>query len=72
MDKSSTIKNIVYISIGLILSIGIGLYLNNNQVEWDIGIVISWALAITVLIIMVGITVCSFLLAKPLSKKIEL
>jgi hypothetical protein len=66
-------KDIIYISIGLILSVAISTYLNSiSSVELDIGSLISWILAITMIIIFIGITVCSFLLAKPLSKIIKL
>lgn len=66
-------KDIIHISIGLILAIIIGFlfnYFGNNQLKLDS--LISWILAGAMLIIFMGIIVCSFLLGKPLSKVIEL
>ena len=66
-------KDIVYIFIGSILAGIVGLFFNYyGKEQLGIDTLVSWILAIAMLIIMIGITVCSFLLAKPLSKKIEL
>jgi hypothetical protein len=66
-------KDIIYIAIGLTLAVILGVFFNYyGDTQLDIGSLISWALAGAMILIMIGIVVCSFLLAKPLSKKIKL
>lgn len=67
-------KDIIFIVVGLSIGIGGGLYANSiiNTDILQTNIVIDYILAGLILLVMIGIVIVSFMLAKTLNKNIEL
>ena len=68
-------KDIIYIVIGLVLGIGGGIYANStstNSSLIEVNTTLSWVFAIGMVIVMLGLVVCSYLLAKQIDKKVQL
>jgi len=65
-------KNIILIVCGLLIGTGVALFTNNSNIQIENSYILNISLSITVILMMIGLIVLSFILAKPLSKKIEL
>jgi hypothetical protein len=67
-------KDIIFIVVGLSIGVGGGLYANSimNTDILQTNVVVDYILAGLMLLVMVGIVIVSFMLAKTLNKNIEL
>lgn len=67
-------KDIIFIVVGLSIGVGGGLYANSimNTDILQTNVVIDYILAGFILLVMIGIVIVSFMLAKTLNKNIEL
>lgn len=67
-------KDIIFIVVGLSIGVGGGLYANSimNTDILQTNVVVDYILAGLMLLVMIGIVIVSFMLAKTLNKNIEL